>query len=402
MEGTDNIIAREFKPDELEKGLELRNKIFPPITPEDWKKKGPGTASIAFDGDEVVGFIPLAFRTFKLAPGATITAAFENAVGTREDYRGRGVGTAMIEAASQFLKGRADALFVYRGGERSKAYNFYSKTGHIDLLYTRYFTGDNSIARSHDDVHISYGLNEILKHQKELFRVFEETYYAYGGFPLRHERYWERALTSPIYTIRPTDFYLFKLVERGQLTAYILAGIRRDLQNSKLQILEMGACGLDERRIKTLLESAGALSAGKDLEGISILTGDSNPFIDVLVNLNFKPGSRNLQTMSFSFDSKAIFEKVWNARMVLPGVEVKIFTPKQDFTLLEGYGENYRSVTLEMKEETLTRWVMGRLDFKARVREGTITVVNGNDRIVDAIANIIPIYDWEYHNIDFI
>ena len=41
-----------------------------------------------------------------------------------------------------------------------------------------------------------------------------------------------------------------------------------------------------------------------------------------------------------------------------------------------------------MKEETLTRWVMGRsTDFKTGY-EGTITVVNGNDRIVDAVQTL--------------
>ena len=34
----------------------------------------------------------------------------------------------------------------------------------------------------------------------------------------------------------------------------------------------------------------------------------------------------------------------------------------------------------------------GRLDFRARIREGSITLVGGNKRIVDAMAEAIPLY----------
>jgi GNAT superfamily N-acetyltransferase len=398
----DQVIAREYRPEELEMGLEVRNKIFPPLSPEEWAKGEPQTASIAFIGEETVGFIPLSYREFRIAPGVTITSAFENAVGTKEEHRGKGIGTAMIEAAAEFLKGKADALFVYRGGERSRGYNFYAKTGHIDLHYMRHFIRDNSLARYCEDVTITQGVDNIAKLQEEMNLLFQGTYGAYGGYPLRYPGYWTMAMTRPIYIIRPTDFYLLTLREGGHLIAYLLGGVRQSDKPERFQVLEMATRGYDQRGMERLLEMAAFISEEKNLQGVDVFVGDKNPFIGALDALNFTPSLRGMQIMSRSFDSKALFHKVWEERFNMPGVKLNVWTPQQDFTLLDGGSAPVQTITLEMKEETLTRWLMGRVDFKARVREGTITLVGGNDRVVEDIAKAIPLCDWEYHHLDYV
>ena len=391
-----NIIARELRADELELGLNLRNEIFSPITRDEWDNEHM-TASIAFDGDKVIGLVPLALRKFKLASGISIVAAFENAVGTKEGYRSRGVGKAMIDAACGFLRGKADALFVYRADERSRGYNFYAKTGHVDLLSVRHFHVDDSIATIHSNVEVSYGLDEILKYQFQLLEVFEETYHLYGGFPERHENYWAKALSAHI-SIKPSEFYLFRLSKKGRLCAYILAGVRIDCD--RLQILEMGAC--EKTNIIILLESAAKHASDRGLKGISIKTSDTNPFLEVFTNLNFIPEPRELHVMSLSFDPKSLFNKVWKNRLGLPGVKIKIATPKNEIIISSGSQGASQVVTLEMKEETFVKWIMGRIDFSARIREGTITAINASDDILERIGKAIPLNDWVYHHLDFI
>ena len=116
MEG---LICREATPDDVDDVLAVRNAIFPPLTPEQWFADPTMTCAMAYLDGEPVGAIPLSERDFKIAPGAVIKTAFENAVGTREDMRSKGVGTAVISAAKEFLAGRCDELMIYRGAERS-------------------------------------------------------------------------------------------------------------------------------------------------------------------------------------------------------------------------------------------------------------------------------------------
>ena len=134
----DNLVCREMIwPDEIEAMLSIRNAIFPPISAEDWRRYRSDTASMAFLDGIPIGAIPLDQRRFQIAPGVVIDTAFEHAVGTRADFRSRGIGTAMIEAAAAFLHERAEALMVYRGAERSPGYRFYERSGHRDLIYMR-------------------------------------------------------------------------------------------------------------------------------------------------------------------------------------------------------------------------------------------------------------------------
>ena len=105
----EDLICRECRPEDTADVLQVRNAIFPPITEEDWDQYYPQmTAVLAYLGDEPVGAIPLDEREFLLAPGLSVPVAFENAVGVKEEYRSRGIGTAMIEVAGEFMADRCD------------------------------------------------------------------------------------------------------------------------------------------------------------------------------------------------------------------------------------------------------------------------------------------------------
>lgn len=401
-----NITAREFKPDELELGLKIRNEIFAPMTADDWEKEENKTAAIAFEDNRAVGFLPLYLRELKLNKDANVVAAFENAVGTHKDYRGRGVGTAMVNAMCSFLKGKADALYVYRSDERSQGYGFYKKTGHADLLHLRRFNYENNEADIDGNVVITGSIEEIYKNQEYLMDIFEETYESFGGFPARYDGYWKKALNSSIYVCLPTEFHFFKHMKNGHMDAYLIAG--KSIDNcgrhtgDRLQVLEMASRTHCEDAMKALLNSACAFAGRIGLKGISILTSDYNPFLFLFESLNFEQLPRGNHMLALSFDSRSFFGKVWKEKFDLKGVELKVWTPKQDFVMLESNNDDKMSVTLEMKEDTLTQWLMGRIDFKSRIREGNITVINGNRQIIEEIAGFIPLCKWQYHHLDYI
>lgn len=406
MRGNDVIIKEYNKQTELELGLKVRNSIFPGINVDAWERGEPQTAVIAFSGDEAIGFIPLSLRKFKLAPGVIITAAFENAVGVKKEFRGESIGTMMLSEAACFLKSRVDVLLVYRDDERSKGYKFYKHTGHTDLNYMRCFTCDVLTGNLDRNVLITAGVEELENDCDQFMQIFEESYCAYGGFPVRTHDYWCRNIKKRAHGAIPVDFLSFKLMEGNSVTSYIIAGeVQKPKEEDgvrKLEIFEMAAKGCDEMRMKVLLEAVCSFAGREGFSKIEIMTNDQSPFVCILNCLNFKPGLRLMQMMALNFDAEALFKKLWSKKIEIPGVEIRLRTPERDMLLSKHMGETLKTVILEMKDETFLNWIMGRVDFKSRVREGSITLVNGNERIVELLSNAIPLSNWVYHDIDYI
>jgi GNAT superfamily N-acetyltransferase len=403
------IKAREVRASEVELGLEIRNSIFSPITVEEWEKGDPATGSIAFSGEETVGFIPLTLRDIKIAPEVRITAAYENAVGTKESYRGHGIGSKMIDAAKDFITEKADALFVIRGAERSRGYNFYSKTNHIDLHYVRKFSSEILFKREHPNVSVSKIFAEDKKQldlESQMISLFQDSYSNIYGYRERKKGFWKKAFNATYFAAHPTDFTIFKLIEADELTGYIITGLQRDAKNKdQLPILEMAARNADPVKIKILLEAAANYAFEKEKKGLKVLCGDSNPFLPVLKTLGFTASLRRRQTMAIIPEPKTFFNKFWRDNFNLPeGIELRVWTPERDFTLIESANteEKTNVITLEMKDRTLTRWLLGRIDLKSRIKENTVTINNANDQLIDQIVKGIPYYDWEYFHIDYI
>src|SRR5215213_2290718 len=109
------IEVREYRAEDADAALALRNQVFPPIGPQHWAKSQ--TAAIALLDGRLVGVVPFTIRTFALAPSVAIRAAFANSVAVAEDLRGMGIGTRMMDSARLFLAARAEAMCVYTSHE---------------------------------------------------------------------------------------------------------------------------------------------------------------------------------------------------------------------------------------------------------------------------------------------
>jgi hypothetical protein len=62
----------------------------------------------------------------------------------------------------------------------------------------------------------------------------------------------------------------------------------------------------------------------------------------------------------------------------------------------------YPTVTLEMIVETLHRWLLGRVDLAARLREGTVTAYGARDTALHGFCARTPHTPWAFHLLDWI
>ncbi|NMB25237.1 MAG: GNAT family N-acetyltransferase [Firmicutes bacterium] len=401
-----DIVAREMQAEELARVIETRNNHFPPIAREDWYREGTMTAAVALLDDQIVGAIPLAIRRFQVAPGRVVTAAFENAVLVIDGIRDKGIGTKMIDAAKQFLADRCDVLMVYRGHERSKGYNFYEKTDHFDLHYIIEYIlhqpldwGDEASPNMTQDA------DTFLALEPQILNIYQSIFGRFGGFPVRQPGYWGRMLSGHIYAVHPTEFTYLWYQDAGRMIGYCILGRRTEHPNNRdyrpLQILELAALNNDYVAGLALLKAASTLASRQGCK--LTMQGHNHPLEPLFRALGAKPASREDMSMIMGqLLNPAGFGKALEERPLLENIEIKVWTPKRDFVLKPAQNTATSSITLGMKEDTLTRLLLHRLDPIAAIADEPITISESNDTVVGEIAEAFAGHDWVYHALDYI
>lgn len=394
----DNLICREYQPDDIHDLLAIRNAIFPPLSVERWRATEPEmTASMAYLGGEAVGAIPLEQRNFQVAPGAVIRTAFENAVGTREDMRSKGIGTAMIGAARQFLADRCDMLMVYRGGERSNGYNFYVKSGHRDLINLRNATWQPQQCDAPGAV---LGLDELYAEEDAVYRTFMATYSGYAGFPPRYAGYWREAMSRMIYDVIPQETLYVRYPATGPLQAYVIAGVRTGRYAGDAIMIEEAASATGPQAMAQALQLLGSEAASRGMR-VRDYVSNEHPWRGVYAQLGFEEHLRELMIMGEIIRPHELFRKTCLAPELIGDLRVKAWTPTMDCVLSEGIAAN-REITLELKDEYLIRLLTRRLNLQAAVESDLVSVHGATPDAVARLSQAFPYAPWVYLHIDYL
>jgi GNAT superfamily N-acetyltransferase len=403
------LICREYRPEDIHDLLAVRNAIFPPLSVAQWRACEPAmTASLAYLNGEPVGAIPLDQRDFQVAPGAIIRSAFENAVGTREDMRSRGIGTAMIAAAREFLADRCDTLMVYRGGERSTGYNFYVKSGHRDLIYVRQAVWEpGRVGASVPDARAPgdrrayaaiLGLDDLLAEEESVLQAHRLTYGGYGGFPPRHVGYWRQAMSAMIYEVIPQDTVYVRCPAQGELRGYLLAGHARGRTANDTWVVQ-DAAG-EPGAVRECFMALGDMAATQDRKIVMYLSSE-HPWHELCRCLGFQEGPRHLMVMGQLVRPQELVRQTCTDLNLLAGLRVKVWTPTVDYVLWEDAPVR-REVTIEAKDEYLTRLLCRRLDLRAAVESDLVSLQHGDAATLQRLSAAFPYCPWVYLHMDYV
>ncbi len=396
MEG---LVCREYRPEDTADVLNVRNPIFGPLSEKDWDRYCPRmTAALAYLDGEAVGAIPLDQRDFVVAPQITVPVAFENCVSVKEEYRSRGVGTAIIEAAREFMADRCDLLMVYRGGERTAGYRFYQKSGHRDLLYLAQVRWDPPSGLSSDAQRVD--IEVLHNHQDEILCAYNSTYSSYGGHAPRQPGYWQQALAGQIFIILPTQILFFRYPADGEIAAYGIFGIPQlSGLEPKVQVLEIASkVGIGGAR--QILAAAGAEAQQRGTWVADHICVD-HPYRHLYRELGFVEQCRNLIIMGQVINPQRLFQRVCQSPQLLSDLKINVWTPTKDYVLFEGATAD-REITLEAKDIIIERLLTRRLDVMAAFTHDLLTIRNGDRGIAARLAEAMPYSPWCYHHLDYI
>ena len=392
----DELICREYRPEDVHDLLGIRNAIFPPLTVEQWRATEPAmTAALAYLAGEPVGAIPLDQRDLQVAPGKIIQTVFENAVGTRENMRSKGIGSAMIVAAKEFLADRCDALMVYRGGERSNGYNFYIKSGHRDLIYLRQALWEPEPAASEAAL---LGLDDLYAEEESVLQAHLATYGGFGGFPPRHVGYWRQAMTAMIYDVIPQETVYVRYPAQGDLQGYLLAGYLHGRYANDMWTVQDAAGA--PTAVRECFAALGDMAANQDRK-VTIMLSSEHPWNELCRLLGFVEGPRHMMIMSQLIRPQELVRKTCTDLNLLAGLRVKVWTPTVDYVLWEDDTVR-REVTIEAKDEYVTRLLCRRLDLLSAVQSDLVSLQQGDEATLRRLSAAFPYCSWVYLHMDYV
>jgi GNAT superfamily N-acetyltransferase len=393
------IEIREFQPDDIESFHALHDAVFPPVPLEAmrrWLSRDDVTAGVAVEDGRIVGEIPLHIRRFVLRPGVSIRVAFEHCVCVDESMRGQGIGTRIQNAMRQFMRDRIEALTVYRGGERTPAYNHYDKNGLTDCCYVRtWVLEEPEIARA--DPGEVLARDAIVEREDQLLTTFHAANRHAGGFQSRLSGFYEVS-TSQLEDVELGTAYHLLAEESGAgIAGHCILG----LHSKWVTVMELATRGQDPACARRLLMRAAGLAADEGRQ-LRAELHDGGAYTAVFEALGFAPQPRGDMIMACPLDWERLANIVWRPQSELANVRVRVWTPEEEFVAHEPGGESTREITVEIKHHQAVRWLMCRLDLAPLVEQEIVTVRGARPGDVAALGRAIPFAPWEYQAIDHI
>jgi len=387
----------EYDPDEIDEVLPFRNAIFGNIGRAQWEAMNC-TAAVARDGEELVGFIPLQYREQCLRPGLTVPVVYENAVGVAEGRRGEGIGSRMMNAAAGFIRDRADALFVIRGGERSEGYRFYRKTGHGDLSYMSFY---NLPPEAHWPAAEEAGIEVLdrdrwLELEPQLLALYERHYGRFGGGWQRAPGYWRTILDAHVY--RDRKWWLIVLgAGPERVRGYLVASY--GLWDASPDLVVYEVVGEDDAAVAALLRDARARANGERFRVPYVSL--ANPVRSLLREMGFEESESSPHIMARILRPDRMFERLAAGSNLLDTLALTVSTPHRALAVNTPPDPRY-TVRLEMKESLLSRLFCCRLDLEAAL-ETEMVRSNGRDLALKReLCEVFAFADWVQWFTDYV
>ncbi|MBF0155166.1 MAG: GNAT family N-acetyltransferase, partial [Magnetococcales bacterium] len=221
-------------------------------SPETWDGNRM-QAVMAHDGDKLIGVLPVEPRRFALGGGRSLDLVWISAAHVEPEYRSQGIGSALDAHLRRAFRDEAEAVFVYRGDERSAAYRWYKqKLGYHELLPTLSYKKECPNPQPSMAAPVCWERPEELPGEA-LLACFSKNTAAFGGFPERRASFWADTFRYHYYR----EYYRYRLVALpdagGGIAAYALLA-RTDMRDGvpRLEVLELIAPVSGSRRDELL------------------------------------------------------------------------------------------------------------------------------------------------------
>jgi len=395
---------------EIDELLPFRNAVFGQVSRDHWFAMN-NAGVVAREGDELVGFIPLQCREQQLNGRVSIPVVYENGVGVAEDWRGQGIGTAMIDEAARIVSDHVDAMMVIRGDERSDGYRFYRKTGHSDLMYACWYDLEPEVewpAIDGDGISV-VDRERWLALESQLLSLYGRHYGRFGGGRRRGPGYWRTILDGHVYCENPW-WLVVAATDSGQLSGYLVAV--QGYWSSATAVCVYEVVGEDEGTVERLIRYARRLaSVGKESAGgekpvgggqyLVPLVSLANPVRPLLRRMGFAEDESTSHVMARILRPDRIFQRLVEGSGLVNSLALTVVTPHHTLQVNDP-PEPRHAVRLETKEGMLARLLCCRLDLEAALEVELVRWRRPDAGLRRELAQVFAPCEWVQWFTDFV
>lgn len=383
---------RRVRPAEIDDMLKFRNAIFGHISHSHWEAMGC-TAIVAKKGKRLYGAIPLQYRNFKISARLSIPVVFENAVSVSQEARNIGLGSAMLDFAARSLRTSVDALYVYRGGERTAGYRFYRKTHHGDLYYNSTLILNKPIGENNNvDV---LNVDDIVPLEKTLLFLFNSCYGGFGGHWKREKGYFRNILASHVYKNKDWKFFLLR--KKGQIVGYAISN-SQDKLHGGCCVYDLAAPSIAARQA---LFAKVEWVAKRDKQPVTMQANREHPLFEPLIKRGYNVKGNSPYIMARIIRPDRIFARLAQNSPLLKNLRLEAVTPHRDLVLNRPARAKYKA-KLYLKESQLSRLLSCRLDMAWALKTNLIRLNPLPLHLEKTLSKIFQFCPWVSFGIDFI
>lgn len=398
-EETQLIALRPFKTEHLTAVLDLIEKSDSTNRSIDTWTGNSMTAVMAFDDSRLIGVLPLEKRLFSLGGNRYIDALWISGVHVEPRYRSQGIGTLMNQKIREYFLPKYKAIFVYRGDETSRAYNWYKKLGYHELLSIISFKNEVR-QRGETADHVTMKTEtEICIWEDKIYDCFNRNSEAYGGFPKRHHHFWTDKLKTHYYK----TFYTYSIVAlkaQDKILGYAFLGQTAMKDNiPRVDILEFIAP--EDPIIKSSLYNAiMKLTCQSGASEVRIQLSAQDPHLQWIESLGFIRRWR-FNIMGRLIDPMTYLKEYLSEKIdLLKDYQFIIQTPELGEYII-GVGKN--RIKLFTNDNLLNEILLCRCDISDAIKEGRIKIIDGNENnIADIFKEFFPLNKWLYFHVDYV
>ncbi len=390
------LTFRELRSGEIDRLLRFRNLMFGPLTREQWDAMGC-TAVVATAGpeEEFWGAIPLQYRRMRVNGKVSIPVVFENAVGVMEKARDRGIGTRMLQEAARFLHDRVDAMFVYRGGERSAAYRFYRKTNHGDLYYVDHLQLDHPVGAENSVV--SLPADRAIGMEATLLAVWRKMYGNVGGCWDRQPGYFRQTLTSHVY--RGEDWRLFLARRKTCVAGYAITNPSGKIWKGYC-LYDIAAS--DHRTCRHLLDAIAFQARALHLP-VTVPSSVEHPLNRLFIDYGFRWQGNSPFILAHILRPDRIFTRLAGRSPLRKTLKFTIVTPHRE-VVVNDPAKPRHEVFLYCKESHLSRLMTCRLNLRAALQVNQVRLAPSvlKTDVIRELCRIFSPSRWVTFGLDYI